>query len=109
MEKVTIVDVVGATSKNGKTYYKLSLDDGRKGTSFNAAFLALKGKTVDVILEKNGEYNNFDLPKEEKKSEGASHSDNIKLEIAKAVLSNPSIPSGDFVLVCNDIYNWVKE
>ena len=111
MEKVKILDVVGATSKNGKTYYKISLEDGRKGTSFNVKFLELKGQTVDVLLTKNGEYNNFDLPKEEVKEQNKlENRQHIKLEVMKAVMNNPTIPDNERLPnLLNFLFDWVRE
>ena len=110
MEKVKILDVVGATSKNGKTYFKISLEDGRKGTSFNGKFLELKGQLVDVLLTKNGEYNNFDLPKEEVKEQVKLDSpQQVKLEVAKAVLANPLFNESQVLEMCRSIFNWINE
>jgi hypothetical protein len=109
MEKVKILSVVGATSKNGKSYFKISLDDGRKGTSFNAKFLELKGHEANIEVVKNGDYLNMDIPKEEKQTKLESPQ-NIKLEIIRAVMSNPTIPDNERLPnLLNFLFDWVKE
>lgn len=110
MEKVKILSVVGATSKTGKTYFKISLDDGRKGTSFNAKFLELIGHEVNLDITKNGDYINMDIPKEEVKPIKLEPTQNIKLEIIRAVMSNPTIPDNERLPnLLNFLFNWVKE
>lgn len=111
MEIVKILGAVGATARNGKTYYKISFEDGRKGSSFNAKFLDLVGKEAKVNIEKNGQYLNIDLAEEKTapalSGENTGSPLSIKLELAKAMLNNPAISKDDYVLIGSQLYAWI--
>jgi hypothetical protein len=112
MERVKILSVVGATAKNGKTYYKIQLEDGRKINDFNEKFLQLAGKEANVEITKEGDYLKIKLVEEEKKTDPkVGDMQYIKLEIAKAVGSHVmSVPGNSFedtIAMCDCIYKWV--
>jgi hypothetical protein len=106
MEKVKIVGVFQKTSKNNKTYYEIQLQDGRKGTSWDAEFQNNVNKEVaiDVTSNKKGDitYLNFALVKESASSGGNTA---LRLECLKLALAY--VNDGNPFTMADSYYEWV--
>jgi hypothetical protein len=91
MEKVKPIRSETKTSKDGKkTYYEVSLADGRKASGWEN-LSEFVNKEIDLEITKNGDYLNYKWndPKKEKGSVTPKSDRAIALECASRMESNP--------------------
>lgn len=61
METMRIENVEGKRSRNGKLFYAIEMEDGRKFTSFDSKFASLSGAVIGFEVVRNGEFKNINL------------------------------------------------
>lgn len=93
MEKVKVRTAVdsGKKTKDGKPVVNITLEDGRNGAGFDAAFIEMNGKEVELDIKEAPEYNGekkfwFNLPKEKSQQAGKFPPKDWTFEKRKAAL-----------------------
>lgn len=94
METVKINEVKSMVGKSGKRYYQVTLDDGRKASTFDSSVSDLGGAMVGANLIQNGSFLNIKVETIIAKPDRASEvailpNTNHDKELTKASISNP--------------------
>ena len=62
MEKGTVKAIIAKTTDTGKTYWKVTMSDGKEYSCWDARIAAMEGKEIDFNGVQKGKYLNLYLP-----------------------------------------------
>ena len=117
MEKVKIKSCVKSETAKGITYYKIEVEDGRAGMTYDDLTDEI-GKEIELDVKEGKLYNNilqyyFDKPKEKGffKKDYTFEKRNSSLEkaIETAKISNKTLTSKEIIDVANSYYKYLTK